>query len=90
MLKRATTVKKTLLLLMLAILCFVNTVVWAGNGPRKKQPPKQMTDAAGRVHVRSMNRITDAQRKAAAQRRKANREKAARTRTHNQTVGVQQ
>jgi hypothetical protein len=88
MLKRATTLKKSLLLLLLAFLCFVSTALGAGNGPNKKHPPKQMTDAAGRVHVRSMNRITEAQRKAAARQRKANRQKAARTRLQNKTGEV--
>jgi hypothetical protein len=88
MLKRATTLKQSLLLLLLALLCFVSTALGAGNGPNNKQPPKQMTDAAGRVHVRSMNRITEAQRKAAARQRKANRQKAARTRLQNKTGEV--
>ena len=88
--KGATMLKKSLLLLLLTVLCFVSTALWAGNGPNKKHPPKQMTDAAGRVHVRSMNRITDAQRKAAARQRRANRQKAARTRMQNKTGEVKQ
>lgn len=87
---KGATMLKNSLLLVLAVLCFVSTALWAGNGPNKKHPAKQMTDAAGRVHVRSMNRITEAQRKAAARQRKANRQKAAHTRLQNRTGEVKQ
>jgi hypothetical protein len=88
MTKGATMLKKLLLLLIVG--CFLTTFVPAANGPKKTRPPRKMIDAAGRVHVRSMNRITEAQRKAAAHRRKANREKGARARMQNRTGEVKQ
>jgi len=69
-------------LLLTILVVFASITVWAGNGHNKKpphHPAKQMTDAAGRVHVRPTPQITVAQRKAAAQQRKA-RAKAAQTR----------
>ncbi len=75
-----TTILRLLLLvsLLLTIVITVTATGWAGNNP-KKHPAKQMTDAAGRTHVRPAPRISDAQRKAAAQRRKALRAKGAQT-----------
>lgn len=65
-----------LLSLLLTIVAFISTAGWAGNVPRKTRPANKITDAAGRTHVRpTTSRITDAQRKAAAQRRKAIRAK---------------
>lgn len=72
---------KILLSIVLAVVCFVSTGAWAGNGSRKARPAKQVTDAAGRVHVRPRANITDAQRKAAAHHRKVVREKAAQAAT---------
>lgn len=66
--------------LLLTIAVSVTATGWAaGNSPKKKHPAKQMTDAAGRTHVRPAPRISDAQRKAAAQRRKVLRAKGAQT-----------
>ncbi len=65
---------KPIILILLTLLVAVSvssTGVWAANHPKKKTPRKEMTDAAGRVHVRPSGRITDAQRKAAARRRAA-------------------
>ncbi len=62
--------KSLFLVLLTLVVAVFSTGVWAANVPKKKGPPKEMTDAAGRVHVRPSGKITDAQRKAAARQRK--------------------
>jgi hypothetical protein len=66
----------TFLQFILALVVLLGTAVQGSaqkKSPEKPQPPKlSVTDAAGRVHVRPMRqRITVAQRRAAAQHRKA-------------------
>lgn len=73
--------KALLLSLLLTIVVLLSAAGWAGNGPKKSHPAKQITDAAGRTHVRPTPRISEAQRKAAAQNRKMLRAKAAQTKS---------
>lgn len=65
--------KSLVLILLTLVTTMFGTTLWAanGHGSKKKNPPKQMTDAAGRTHVRPSGKITDAQKKAAARQRKA-------------------
>lgn len=70
--------RKALLLGLLMTMILFVTTGWAGNGHKKPRPANSITDASGRTHVRPMGRISDAQRKAAAKRRKALRDKATR------------
>ncbi len=62
------------LLLVITALCWG---VGQASAQKKAQPKTKITDAAGRTHVRPTPRISDAQRKAAAQHRKAVRAKSA-------------
>lgn len=76
----------TFLQFILALVVLLGTAVPASaqkKSPEKPQGPRlTVTDAAGRAHVRPMRqRITVAQRKAAAQHRKTLRAKTAPTNT---------
>jgi hypothetical protein len=59
---------------ILRLVLIVSTLLAAtesGFAAKKPIPNKTTTDAAGRTHVRPAGRISEAQRKAAAQHRKA-------------------
>jgi hypothetical protein len=65
-------------LLLTLFIILMSTTSWGeGNRPIKPPPRNQVVDAANRIHVRPKPRVSDAQRKAAAQRRNAVRAKAA-------------
>lgn len=72
--------KKTFVrLLGLGLLATLLLATEAGFAQKRSTTPRRttMTDAAGRTHTRGMNRVSDAQRKAAAKHLQALRAKHA-------------